>query len=285
MSKRDKREKKHKRKRSPSPSLSSSSSSVSSDSSSSVSSDSSSSLQRSPARKKSRVNSRSPSPADDNPHSASRTVSPVSHRDLLSLFADNDDEFNSHSEDNQDLAPDILRHSGLWSLGIGHTGNPSDHEHSAHRLQSVRPDSVVRWSILLNRSLLELRSELEHGSVSLESDIVLMLLVHHEGITAHIVRLFPFDTLTQVNFFRLRCSGIVVSGAVLALTTLSFRDVIVVPSLVQEGRRRSHIRRGNTLPLLVLLLTALPSLLLEKEKENGTSLKKKHISLHPFKHD
>ena len=103
-SKRDKREKKkHKRKRSPSPSPSSSSSSVSSDSASS--------LQRSPAGKKSRINSRSPSPADDNPHSASRTASPVSHRDHLSLFADNDDEFNSHSEDNQDLAPDMLRHS------------------------------------------------------------------------------------------------------------------------------------------------------------------------------
>ena len=96
MSKRDKREKKHKRKRSPSPSPSLSSS---------VSSASSSSHQRSLARKKSRINSRSP-PADDNPHSASRTASPASHRDHLSLYADNDDEFNSHSEDNQDLAPD-----------------------------------------------------------------------------------------------------------------------------------------------------------------------------------
>ena len=71
------------------------------------------------------------------------------------------------------------------------------------------------------------------------------------------------------------------SGAVLALTTLSFRDIIVVSSLAQE-RRRSHIRRGNSLPLLVLLLTALPSLLLEKEKGIGTSLKKKHISLRSF---
>ena len=52
-------------------------------------------------------------------------------------------------------------------------------------------------------------------------------------------------------------------------------------SLAQE-RRRSHIRRGNSLPLLVLLLTALPSLLLEKEKGNGTCLKKKHISLCSF---
>ena len=211
---------------------------------------------------------------------------PASHRDHLSLFAGNDDEFNSHLEDNQDLAPDTLRHSGLWCLGIGHTGNPSDHEHSAHRLQSVRPDSVVQWSILLNRTLLELRSELEHGSTSLEPDIVLMFLVHHGGITAHIVRLFSFVTLTQVNFFfRLCYSGIVVSGDILALTTLSFRDVIVVSSLAQEGRRRSHITRGNTLPLLALLLTTLPSLLLEKEKGNGTNLKKKHTSLRPFKHD
>ena len=33
--------------------------------------------------------------------------SPASHRDHLSLFADNDDEFNSQSEDNQVLAPEI----------------------------------------------------------------------------------------------------------------------------------------------------------------------------------
>ena len=209
------------------------------------------------------------------------TAYPASHQDHLSLFAGNDDEFNSHSEDNQNLASDTLRHSGLWSLGICHTGNSSDHEHSAHPLQSVRPDSGVRWSILLNRTLLELRSELEHWSASLEPDIVLMLLVHHGGITAHIVRLFSFVTLTQVNFFRLRCSSIVVSGSVLALTFLSFRDIIVISSLAQE-RRRSHIRRGNSLPLLVFLLTAFPSLLLEKEKRNGTSLKKKHTSLRSF---
>ena len=161
-------------------------------------------------------------------------------------------------------------------MGISHTGNPSDHKHSAHRLQSVRPDSVVRWSILLNRTLLELWSELEHWSASLEADIVLMLLVHHGGITAHIMQLFSLITLTQVNLFRLRCSGFI-----LVLTTLSFRDIIVVSSLAQE-RRRSHIRRGNSLPLLVLLLTAFPSLLLEKEEGNGTCLKKKHISLRSF---
>ena len=95
-SKRDKSKKKHKRKRSPTPPPSSSS----------VSSDSSSSLQRSPAKKKSRI-SRSSSPADDNPHSVARAASPVSHRDGISLYADNSDEFNnSQSEDVQDLAPD-----------------------------------------------------------------------------------------------------------------------------------------------------------------------------------
>ena len=98
-SKRDKGEKKHKRRRSPTPSSSSSSSVVSSDSSSSP--------RRSPARKKSRMNSRSPSPAVTSPHFTSRTENTAPHRDILSLCASNDDEFNnSHSEDDQDLAPD-----------------------------------------------------------------------------------------------------------------------------------------------------------------------------------
>ena len=74
--------------------------------SSSVSSDYSSSPRRSPARKKSRITSRSPSSAGVNPQSASRTASPASHWDHLSLYADSNDEFNSHSEDAQDLVPD-----------------------------------------------------------------------------------------------------------------------------------------------------------------------------------
>ena len=96
--KRDKSKKKHKRKRSPSPSPSPLSSSVSSDSSSPP--------RRSPARKKSRIASRSPSLAGVYPQSASRTASPVSHWDHLSLYADSNEEFNSHSEDAQDLVPD-----------------------------------------------------------------------------------------------------------------------------------------------------------------------------------
>ena len=147
--KRDKREKKHKRKRSPSPSPSSS-----------VSSDSSSSLQRSPAKKKFRINSRSPSPADDNPHSASRTASPVSHRDHLSLYADNDDEFNSHSEDNQDLAPDT-EIQNVSEIQSDVSTNDMRFQNLVEEVlkllpadmfpkktQSVRSDAVDHWSVL-----------------------------------------------------------------------------------------------------------------------------------------
>ena len=88
--------KKHNRKRSLSP--------PPSPLSSSVSSDSFSSPWRSRARKKSRLASRSPSLAGVNPQSASRTASPSSHWDL-SLYANSNDEFNSHSEDSQDLVP------------------------------------------------------------------------------------------------------------------------------------------------------------------------------------
>ena len=112
------------------------------------------------------------------------------------------------------------------------------------------------------------------GTGQTELDIALMSLVLLGEIVTHIVKLFPSSTLTQVNTLRLRCSGIVTPGAVLAPMTLSLRDVIVVPPLVRE-ERRSHIRRGSTLPLLVLLLAALPLLPLEKEKESDTSLKRR----------
>ena len=42
---------------------------------------------------------------------APRVVSPALPRDHLSLYADDDDQFNSHSEDHQDLAPDAEIHS------------------------------------------------------------------------------------------------------------------------------------------------------------------------------
>ena len=58
---------------------------------------------------------------------------------------------NSYSpNDSADELPEQspLRHSGHQSLVIGHTVNPSGHEHSVHRSQSVRPDAVDHWFIL-----------------------------------------------------------------------------------------------------------------------------------------
>ena len=123
----------------------------------------------------------------------------------------------------------------------------------------------------------------EHGSASLEPDIVLMLLVHHGGITAHIVRLFSFVTLTQVNFFP---ASLLMHRCVRSRSR-SYDSVFPTRHSRflsrSRGKKKSHKKR-KYLPLLVLL-TTLPSLLLEKEKGNCTSLKKKHTSLRPFKHD
>ena len=194
---------------------------------------------------------------------------------------DNDDKFNSHSEDTQDLAPDTLRHSGHWSLGIGHTGNPSDHEHSVHQSQSVRPDTVDHWSILLNRTLLELRSELELWSASLESDVVLMFSSSSRRDNSTYRAAIPLRHADPGEHFlasllRHRCVG---------SRSRSYDSVsLKLHSRFPSQSRRSHIEE-EILPLLVLLITTPPSLLLEKEKGNGTSLKKKHTSLRPFEHD
>ena len=121
-------------------------------------------------------------------------------------------------------------HTGTCHTGTGPTGSTGHTgQHRSDRKHSVRRTHSVRSDAVDHRSTL-------------------------------------LNMLTQVNFLRPRCSGSVVSGAVPALTTLSLRDVIVVPPLVREGRKKSHIRRGSTLPLLVLLAAAHLPLLLEKEK-------------------
>ena len=65
-----------------------------------------------------------------------------------------------------------------------------------------------------------------------ELDIVLMSLVLHGEIVSHIVNLSPSVTLTQVNFLQL-----------LALTTLSLRDVIVVSPSRSRGKKKSHKKK------------------------------------------
>ena len=61
---------------------------------------------------KSRNCSRSLSLADKNPHDpAPTTECPAFPRDHISRYADDDDEFNSHFEDHQDLAPEDETHN------------------------------------------------------------------------------------------------------------------------------------------------------------------------------
>ena len=160
-----------------------------------------------------------------------------------------------------------LQDSGLRSSGIGHTST------------LWAPVTLVTVQTLSIQSADLGRLGLMLWSMGqIELDIVLMSLVLHGEIVSHIVNLSLSVTLTQVNFLQLQFSDIVALEVVLALTTLSLRDAIVVPPLVREGRR-SHIRRGSSFPLLVLLLAALPLLPLENEKENGTSLKEEEETL------
>ena len=106
------------------------------------------------------------------------------------------DFMNSDSPDvKADESPERthLQDSGHWSsaightgnpLGIGHTGNHSDHEHQS--------TDLGRLGLML----------VSTGQT--EPVIVLMSLVLHGEIASHIVKLFPSDTLTQVNSLQLR---------------------------------------------------------------------------------
>ena len=174
----------------------------------------------------------------------------------------------------------VTGHRSHWHRSYQSHRHRSDREHSVHRSQSVRSDVVDHRSILLNRTLQEHRSELEYRSASNRTR-------HRSDVSRSSQKdsgthraAISLRHAAHVNTLRLRCSGIVVSGAVPALTTLSLRDVIVVPPLIPEGRKRSHIRRGSTLPLLFLLAAAHLPLLLEKEQSTGTNLKRRNTLVH-----
>ena len=175
-------------------------------------------------------------------------------------------------------------HTGTGSTGsTGHTGQHwSDREHSVRRSHSARSDAVDHRSTLLNRTLQEHRLELEYGSASDNNN---------NDRTRHRSRSSRKDSGTHCATISLRhtdpCKLSLASmlrhrsvrsrsRSLPALTTLSLRDVIVVPPLVREGRKRSHTRRGSTLPLLVLLAVAHLPLLLEKEQSTGINLRRRN---------
>ena len=127
-------------------------------------------------------------------------------------------------DDNADEYPDGLL-CVILNIGLRASVTPI-----TGQIMSIQSIDHVRLGLMLlttgqfclNCTLQEHRSELEHGSASNRTRHRSDVLVHHGGIAAHIVQLFLSDMLTQVNTLRLRCSGIVMSGAVLALKTLSF---------------------------------------------------------------
>ena len=128
-------------------------------------------------------------------------------------------------------------------------------EHSVHRSGSVRSDAIEHGSDRTRHHFDVSRSSRRNS------------ITHRASIP---LRHADPDELPPASMIRHRRSRSRSSS----YTTLSLWDVIVVPPLVREGRR-SHLRGGSTLPLLVLLLAALPLLPLENEKESSTSLKKK----------
>ena len=176
-------------------------------------------------------------------------------------ISDSPDVRADNSTERTHLQDSGLQSSGICHtvnpLGTSHTGNRSDREHSVRRSGSVRSDAMEQGSDRTRH-----RSDV---SCSSRRDSI----AHRQSISLR---------QTQVNFLQLRWSDIVALEVVLALTTLSLRDVIVVPPLVREGRR-SHIRRGSSSSLLDLLLAVLSLLPLENEKKDGTSLKEEEETL------
>ena len=107
-----------------------------------------------------------------------------------------------------------LPHSEHVPPGIGHTGNRSDQEHGSVR---TRHHSDVSRSSRRDSNTRRNTIPLQHADPG-------------EHSPASMIRHCPARSRS-------------------ALMTLSLRDVIVVQPLVLEVRRRSLIRRGNTLPL------------------------------------
>ena len=159
------------------------------------------------------------------------------------------------------------------SSGIGHTDNRSDHEHSVHRSRSARSNAVDHRSILLNCSLQEHRSELEHGLASNRtrhrSDVSRSSWRNSSTHRATIpLRHADPSEHSTASVLRHRC----VRSRSHSYDSVFLRRHSRASSRSRGKKKKLH-RRGNTLSLLVLLIATPPPLLLEKEHGNGTSLK------------
>ena len=168
-----------------------------------------------------------------------------------------------------------MRHSEHRSLGIGHTDNRSDHEHSVHLSRSARSNAVDHRSILLNCSLQEHRSELEHGLASNRtrhlSDVSRSSWrnssTHRATIPLRHANPSEHSTASVLRHCHVRSRSHSYDSVFLRRHSRA--------SSRSRGKKKLH-RSGNTLSLLVLLIATPPPLLLEKEQGNGTSLKRRN---------
>ena len=135
-------------------------------------------------------------------------------------------------------------------------------------------DHVDHGSILLNCTLQEHRSELEHGSASNRtrhrSDVSRSSRrnssTHRATIPLQHADPSEHSTASVLRHCRVRSRSRSYDSVFLRRHSRS--------SSCSRGKKKKLHRRGNTLPLLVLLIAASPPLLLlEKWQGNGTSLK------------
>ena len=224
--------------------------------------------------------------------------SPVRPVQLEHNVQEYSDLLNSDSlDDKADESPEraILRHARHQSpaiantghtghFGTGHTGSTgstghtgqhqSKLQHSVHRTHSARSDADDHQSTLINRTLQQHRLDLEYWSAADRS--------RHRSCSSR------KDSGTHRATIALRHAD---PGELSPAEMLRHRRVrsrshsydSVAPrrhsrSLVREGRKRSHIRRGSTLPLLVLLAVAHP-LLLEKDQSTGIYIRRRRNTL------
>ena len=159
-----------------------------------------------------------------------------------------------------------IGHTSTGHTGTGHTGHRSDLEHLVRLSHLFRSDAVDHRSTLLNLTLQEHRLELEYGSAS--------------DRTRHRSRSSRKDRGTHLAAISLRHAdpGELSPASMLRSRSRSYDAVSPRrhsrSPLVREGRKRSHIRRGSTLPVNPNLLAQLKGRILHQNPD--------HLQLHAW---
>ena len=176
-------------------------------------------------------------------------------------------------------------HFGTGHIGTGHTGSTcstghtgqhrSKRQHSVHRTHSARSDADDHRSTLINRTLQQHRLDLEYRSAADRSRHHSRSSRKDSGTHRATISLRHADPgeLSPAEMLRHRR----VRSHSHSYDSVSPRRHSRSPSR-SRGKKRSHIRRGSTLPLLVLLAAAHP-LLLEKDQSTGIYIRRRRNTL------